>query len=62
MKRVLVVANETVAGKPLIDAVRKRADGDEVAGPRDLPPEPAEARLRDLRRARARRGRRTASR
>ena len=30
MKRVLVVANETVAGKPLIDAVRKRADGDEV--------------------------------
>jgi hypothetical protein len=30
MKRILVVANETVAGKPLIDAVRKRADGDEV--------------------------------
>jgi hypothetical protein len=30
MKRVLVVANETVAGKPLIDAVKKRADGDEV--------------------------------
>lgn len=30
MKRVLVVANETVAGRPLIDAVRKRADGDEV--------------------------------
>jgi hypothetical protein len=30
MKRVLVVANETVAGKPLIDAVRKRAEGDEV--------------------------------
>jgi hypothetical protein len=30
MKRVLVVANETVAGKPLIDAVRKRADGDEI--------------------------------
>ena len=30
MKRVLVVANETVAGKPLIDAVRKQAQGDEV--------------------------------
>jgi hypothetical protein len=30
MKRVLVVANETVAGRPLIDAVRRRADGDEV--------------------------------
>jgi hypothetical protein len=30
MKRVLVVANETVAGKPLIDAVRKRADSDGV--------------------------------
>jgi hypothetical protein len=30
MKRVLVVANETVAGKPLIDAVRARAGGDEV--------------------------------
>jgi hypothetical protein len=30
MKRILVVANETVAGKPLIDAVRDRAAGDEV--------------------------------
>ncbi len=30
MKRILVVANETVAGKPLIDAVRERAAGDEV--------------------------------
>ena len=30
MKRVLVVANETVAGKPLIDAIRKRAKGEEV--------------------------------
>jgi hypothetical protein len=30
MKRVLVVANETVAGKPLIDAVRKRAEGEDV--------------------------------
>ena len=30
MKRVLVVANETVAGKPLIDAVRRRAEGKEV--------------------------------
>jgi hypothetical protein len=30
VKRVLVVANETVAGTPLIDAVRRRADGDEV--------------------------------
>jgi hypothetical protein len=30
MKRILVVANETVAGKPLIDAVTRRADGDEV--------------------------------
>jgi len=27
MKRILVVANETVAGKPLIDAVKRRADG-----------------------------------
>ena len=31
MKRILVVANETVAGKPLIDAVRRRAEGDEVS-------------------------------
>jgi hypothetical protein len=30
VKRVLVVANETVAGKPLIDAIRKRAEGQEV--------------------------------
>ena len=30
MKRILVVANETVAGKPLIDAVRERGAGDEV--------------------------------
>jgi hypothetical protein len=30
MKRVLVVANETVAGKPLIDAVRQHAEGDAV--------------------------------
>ena len=30
MKRVLVVANETVAGKPLIDAIRQRAKGEDV--------------------------------
>jgi DNA-binding LacI/PurR family transcriptional regulator len=30
MKRILVVANETVAGQPLIDAVKRRAEGDEV--------------------------------
>jgi hypothetical protein len=30
MKRILVVANETVAGKPLIDAVRERAGGDDL--------------------------------
>src|SRR5215207_461151 len=30
MKRVLVVANETVAGKPLIDAVKRRANDDGV--------------------------------
>jgi DNA-binding LacI/PurR family transcriptional regulator len=30
MKRILVVANETVAGKPLIDAVKGRAAGDAV--------------------------------
>src|SRR5215203_2322546 len=30
MRRILVVANETVAGKPLIDAVKRRADGDGV--------------------------------
>jgi DNA-binding LacI/PurR family transcriptional regulator len=30
MKRVLVVANETVAGKPLIDAVRAHTSGDEI--------------------------------
>src|SRR5215218_7288041 len=30
MKRILVVANETVAGQPLIDAVRERAGGEEV--------------------------------
>jgi hypothetical protein len=30
MKRLLVVANETVAGKPLIDAVKRHAVGDEV--------------------------------
>jgi hypothetical protein len=30
MKRILVVANETVAGKPLIDAVKRRSDSDSV--------------------------------
>ena len=30
MKRILVVANETVAGKPLLDAVQQRADAGEV--------------------------------
>lgn len=30
MKRLLVVANETVAGKPLIDAVKARAGGERV--------------------------------
>jgi hypothetical protein len=30
MKRILVVANETVAGRPLIDAVRARAGAEEV--------------------------------
>jgi hypothetical protein len=30
MRRILVVANETVAGQPLIDAVRRRAQGDEL--------------------------------
>src|SRR5829696_7751283 len=30
MKQILVVANETVAGKPLIDAVSRRAYGDSV--------------------------------
>src|ERR687891_1141867 len=30
MKRILVVANETVAGKPLIDTVKARAGGDQV--------------------------------
>jgi nucleotide-binding universal stress UspA family protein len=28
MKRILVVANETVAGQPLIEAVKRRAEGD----------------------------------
>src|ERR687896_2445181 len=30
MKRILVVANETVAGRPLIDAVKARAGGDQA--------------------------------
>jgi hypothetical protein len=30
MKRILVVANETVAGKPLIEAVKRHAGGDDV--------------------------------
>jgi len=30
MKRILVVANETVAGKPLIEAVQRRAEGEEI--------------------------------
>jgi uncharacterized protein YciI len=30
VKRILVVANETLAGQPLIDAVKRRADGQEV--------------------------------
>ena len=30
MKRILVVANETVAGKPLIDAVKRHADEGEI--------------------------------
>lgn len=29
MKRILVVANETVAGRPLIDAVKRRAGDDD---------------------------------
>jgi hypothetical protein len=29
MRRILVVANETVAGQPLIDAVRRRAEGED---------------------------------
>ena len=49
MKRILVVANETAAGRPLIDAVKRRGRGRRGIRPRDLPPEPAEARLRDLR-------------
>ena len=31
MKRILVVANETVAGRPLIDAVKRHAEGGEVS-------------------------------
>jgi hypothetical protein len=30
MKRILVVANETVAGKPLIEAVKRHAEGEEI--------------------------------
>ena len=30
MKRILVVANETLAGKPLIDAVKRHAEGGDV--------------------------------
>ena len=30
MKRILVVANETVAGRPLIDAVQRQAQGEDV--------------------------------
>jgi hypothetical protein len=30
MKRILVVANETVAGKPLIEAVKRRAEGEDI--------------------------------
>ena len=30
MKRILVVANETVAGKPLIEAVQRHAEGEEI--------------------------------
>ena len=30
MKRILVVANETVAGRPLIDAVKRHAEQGEV--------------------------------
>ena len=53
MKRILVVANETVAGKPLIDAVQAARRRRRGRGPRDLPAEPAQARLRDLRRRRS---------
>ena len=41
MKRILVVANETVAGKPLIDAVKRARRGRRGRGARDLPAEPA---------------------
>jgi hypothetical protein len=30
MRRILVVANETVAGRPLIDAVKRHAEGEDV--------------------------------
>ena len=51
MKRILVVANETVAGRPLIDAVEARAPAQgrldvHVICPQNQP----QARLRDLRR------------
>ena len=30
MKRILVVANETVAARPLIEAVQRHAEGEEI--------------------------------
>ena len=60
-QRILVVANETVGGKALIDAVKRHADAGEVVGARGLPAEPAQARLRDLRRHASARPPRTGS-
>ena len=64
--RILVVANETVGGRPLIDAVKRHAEeaharGQAVPGDRRLPAEPAQARLRDRRRRRCARRPRTGS-
>ncbi len=61
MKQLLVVANETVGGTALIDAVKKHTEAGDVKVTVDLPAERPQGRLGDLRRRGARRGREPAS-
>ncbi len=55
MKKVLVVANETVGGEKLLDAVREKAGAGDVASCSSSRIPPAQVGQRHLRRGRARR-------
>ena len=56
MAEILVLANETIGGEKLLDAIRERARAGRRALPRRRPADPPAARQRDLRRGGARLG------